>query len=259
MKNKIKKLLGALMVIVCSFMFTNCFKSVDNSTNEPKPPIEEEKQENQEVAKPLEKMKEEKVTEIKKQEKKEKQVVYRRRNNNESYDIHIQATRIFENAELQFTKNGLFLTVFTGEDPNDVPDDVLTYDLAKEYAKLVEEEGANYKVYGDTAYKIDFDDGDFGIAFLVEDEDNRRLAVYRYTYLSDKNWLDDSMQIIKFKDSEGEYTRPNMLLIKSIKVENNKKITIEYGDGSHEYYKIEPTDTFGYEKKYYNLIEINKI
>ena len=83
MKNKIKKLLGTLMVIVCSFMFTNCFKSVDNSTNEPKPPIEEEKQENQEVAKPLEKIKEEKVTEIKKQEKKEKQVVYKRRNNNE--------------------------------------------------------------------------------------------------------------------------------------------------------------------------------
>ena len=101
MKNKIKKLLGALMVIVCSFMFTNCFKSVDNSTNELKPPIEEEKQENQEVAKPLEKIKEEKVTKIKKQEKKEKQVVYKRRNNNESYDIHIQATRIFENAELQ--------------------------------------------------------------------------------------------------------------------------------------------------------------
>ena len=185
-----------------------------------------------------------------------KQTTYKRDSNKE-YQVKINAEGMEEIAQVDFNQNGIFLTVYSKANDGDVPDEITTYNLVEEYRKSIGDNDSrtHYKIIGNEAYSVEFNDGDFGIAFLVESEDGRYLAVIRYgnVELGTANlYLMPYLNVINFKFGNSYDYRPSEYLIENIEV-NGKEIIINYGSGSKEHWKIE----HGIDDYEFNLVKIS--
>ena len=185
-----------------------------------------------------------------------KQTTYKRDSNKE-YQVKINAEGMQEIAQVDFNQNGIFLTVYSEANDGDVPDEITTYNLVEEYRKAIGDNDSrtHYKIIGNEAYSVEFNNGDFGIAFLVESEDGRYLAVIRYgnvEFGTANPYLMPYLNVINFKFGNSYDYRPSEYLIENIKV-NRKDIIINYGSGSKEHWKIE----HGIDNYEFNLVKIS--
>lgn len=159
----------------------------------------------------------------------------------EEYQVKIKAEYTEENGQVDFNKNGLYLTVFETVKDSDIPN-VKTYDLLEEYAYYIAGDTKyrdNYEIVGNKAYPIEFGDGSFGIAFLFKDEDSVFPAIVRYGNVVTgihNNVIVPKLQLVKFMVNGEEYFAPSEYLITRITVQG-KDIVITYGDGSKEYWQ----------------------
>ena len=171
----------------------------------------------------------------------------------EEYQVKIKAEYMEDYGEVDFNKNGIFLTVFKPVKGEEVPD-IETYDLLEEYSYYISgstEYRDSYKVVGNKAYKIEFADGSFGIAFLFKFEDDIFPAVVRFGNVVtgiNNNVIVPKLQIVKFKADGEEYFAPNEYLIDKISVKG-KNLTIFYADGTKETWQTALDDNE--EKSYY--------
>lgn len=171
----------------------------------------------------------------------------------EEYQVKIKAEYTEENGQVDFNKNGLYLTVFETVKDSDIPN-VKTYDLLEEYAYYIAGDTKyrdNYEIVGNKAYPIEFGDGSFGIAFLFKDEDSVFPAIVRYGNVVTgihNNVIVPKLQLVKFMVNGEEYFAPSEYLITRITVQG-KDIVITYGDGSKEHWQTTLNDNE--EKSYY--------
>lgn len=172
---------------------------------------------------------------------------------NYEYEIELNVAD-YVKGYVQFNKNGIFLTVFE-EDSNAEPENFQTYDLVNEYKKSLYENTANYKVTGNKAYRINFNDGDFGIAFLVKNEDEVRLAVIRFGNNESTMHPIYYTEAIKFYYGSNSTVRPgdNFELITDITVSNGIDIIITYSDGRKEKWRVTRAGNVKYETEYYEF------
>lgn len=241
------------MILVCLMSLISCNKEEVTKNITP-----EEKQEIAEATKP--------VAELEVQESAKKQwetakefkpkatdeIVYDK-TKQEEYQVKIKAEYTEEYGQVDFNKNGLYLTVFETVKDSDIPN-VKTYDLLEEYAYYIAGDTKyrdNYEIVGNEAYPIEFDDGSFGIAFLFKDEDSVFPAIVRYGNVVTgihNNVIVPKLQLVKFMVNGEEYFAPSEYLITRITVQG-KDIVITYGDGSKEHWQTTLNDNE--EKSYY--------
>jgi lipoprotein len=176
-----------------------------------------------------------------------------------NYSIKIKAEGLKDKADLFFDETedyAPYLGVYTPHpnNPNDFQD-VEYINLINSWS--IEKTGqvgfANlFKLKGDKVYPLDFGEGDFGVAFLVEDEDGVYPVVVRYGNKHNMgnavgaNFLYPDLDVVKFQDKSGEeFLLPSEYLIKSISTKN-KILTINYGNGSTEKYEVSNLSEYYY-------------
>lgn len=168
-----------------------------------------------------------------------KDVVYDK-TKKEEYQIKINAEGIEPEAQVDFNKNGFYLSVFKSGKDGDIPD-IETFDVIEkwviQYAGSAEYRN-NYKIKGNEVYPMEFGKGDFGAAFLVQDEDGVYPVIVRYgnTPVGNTNVIVPEMQVVKFVTNGEEFLIPSEYLITRITVQG-KDIVITYGDGSKEHWQ----------------------
>lgn len=242
-KMKSLKLAGLVMILVVFLVtLTSCNKEEVTKNNEI---TLEEKQEIAEATKP--------VAELEVQEASKKQwetskefkpevsteMVYDK-TKQEEYQVKINAEGIEPEAQVDFNKNGFYLSVFKSGKDGDIPD-IETFDIVEKW--VTEHTGSteyrnNYKIKGNEVYSMEFGKGDFGAAFLVQDEDGVYPVIVRYgnTPVGNTNVIVPEMQVVKFVTNGEEYLIPSEYLITRITVQG-KDIVITYGDGSKEHWQ----------------------
>ena len=193
---------------------------------------------------------------IKATEKSTQISVYDKHNN---YSIKIKAEGLKDTADLSFdeTENYTpYLSVYTPH-PNNPKDfqDVKYINLI--YSWSIEKTGQIgfthlFKLKGDKIYPLEFGEGDFGVAFLVEDEDGVYPVVVRYGNkpnmgnTAGSDFLYPDLDVVKFQDEYGkEFLLPSEYLINSIST-NHKMLTINYADGSTEKYTVSNLSEYYY-------------
>ena len=240
-KMKSLKLAGLVMILVVFLVtLTSCNKEEVTKNITP-----EEKQEIAEATKP--------VAELEVQESAKKQwetvkefkpevsteMVYDK-TKQEEYQIKINAEGIEPEAQVDFNKNGFYLSVFKSGKDGDIPD-IETFDIIEkwvtEHTRSAEYRN-NYKIKGNEVYPMEFGKGDFGAAFLVQDEDGVYPVIVRYgnTPVGNTNVIVPEMQVVKFVSNGEEFLIPSEYLITRITVQG-KDIVITYGDGSKEHWQ----------------------
>lgn len=198
----------------------------------------------------------EKKEDIKATEKPTQISVYDKHND---YSIKIKAEGLKDIATLSFdeTENYVpYLGVYTPHpnNPNDFQD-VEYINLI--YSWSIEKTGQIgfthlFKLKGDKIYPLEFGEGDFGVAFLVEDEDGVYPVVVRYGNkpnmgnVAGSDFLYPDLDVVKFQDEYGkEFLLPSEYLINSIST-NHKMLTINYANGSTEKYTVSNLSEYYY-------------
>ena len=231
--------LGVLIGIVMIFgVSCESKKPVNNIT-------QEEKQEIAEATKPVAELEVQETAKKQWDNAKEfkpefKEVVYNR-TKQEEYKVKIKAKGIEPEAQVDFNKNGFYLSVFKSAKEGEV-EDVETFDFIEKWTILNSgspEFRDNYKIKGDEVYGIEFGEGDFGAAFLVQDEDGVYPVIARYGNVSVGNTdvVVPEVEIIKFLINGNEYLVPTEYLITRMTVVG-KDLVITYGDGSKEHWQV---------------------
>ena len=168
-----------------------------------------------------------------------KDVVYDK-TKQEEYKVKINAEGIEPEAQVDYNKNGFYLSVFKSGKDGDIPD-IETFDIVEKW--VAEHTGSaeyrnNYKIKGNEVYPMEFGKGDFGAAFLVQDEDGVYPVIVRYgnTPVGNTNVIVPEMQVVKFVSNGEEFLIPSEYLITRITV-LGKDIVITYGDANKEHWQ----------------------
>ena len=177
-----------------------------------------------------------------KEDKEDTQVTYKIHEESEeiSYLAPINMIGLDDESYIWFNENGLFLTVFTEyKGKYEVPEDIITFNLIEVFQEQAYLD-MSLTVRGKEAYKIDFDEGDFGIAFATEDKDgNIRPAILHYFTSKESRMIDNYWEAIPFIVDNVDSVVPSNNLIEKMAVYNNKDIIITYRSGVKEHWQIQ--------------------
>lgn len=230
------------MILVCLMSLISCNKEEVTKNKEISL---EEKQEIAEATKTVAELEVQEIAKKQWETSKEfkpeavKEMVYDK-TKQEEYQVKINAEGIEPEAQVDFNKNGFYLSVFKSGKDGDIPD-IETFDIIEKW--VTEHTGSaeyrnNYKIKGNEVYPMEFGKGDFGAAFLVQDEDGVYPVIVRYgnTPVGNTNVIVPEMQVVKFVTNGEEYLIPSEYLITRITVQG-KDIVITYGDGSKEHWQ----------------------
>jgi len=157
MKNNFRKIV-IFVLVLCSFIFTNCFKKTDEVSDKTEILTEENEQTTNFL---------QEIPQIKKTEK---QITWKRDRNVDQDDIIHKVwikSAVDEEGSVVFNENDLFLTVDDGSG------DEMVWHLSKVIDGLLGEEKGEYKIISEIAYKIDVGDGSFGVLVLSQYKDNK--------------------------------------------------------------------------------------
>ena len=239
-KIKNLKLFGLAMILVCLMSLISCNKEEVTKNITP-----EEKQEIAEATKPVAELEVQEIAKKQWETVKEfkpevsAEMVYDK-TKQEEYKVKINAEGVEAEAQVDFNKNGFYLSVFKSGKDGDIPD-IETFDIIEKW--VTEHTGSaeyrnNYKIKGNEVYPMEFGKGDFGAAFLVQDEDGVYPVIVRYgnTPVGNTNVIVPEMQVVKFISNGEEFLIPSEYLITRITVQG-KDIVITYGDGSKEHWQ----------------------
>lgn len=239
-KIKNLKLFGLVMILVCLMSLISCNKEEVTKNITP-----EEKQEIAEATKPVAELEVQEIAKKQWETAKEfkpevsTEMVYDK-TKQEEYQVKINAEGVEPEAQVDFNKNGFYLSVFKSGKDGDIPD-IETFDIVEKW--VTEHTGSaeyrnNYKIKGNEVYPMEFGKGDFGAAFLVQDEDGVYPVIVRYgnTPVGNTNVIVPEMQVVKFVSNGEEFLIPSEYLITRITVQG-KDIVITYGDGSKEHWQ----------------------
>lgn len=230
------------MILVCLMSLISCNKEEVTKNKEISL---EEKQEIAEATKPVAELEVQEIAKKQWETAKEfkpevsTEMVYDK-TKQEEYQIKINAEGVENKAQVDFNKNGFYLSVFKSGKDGDIPD-IETFDIIEKW--VTEHTGSaeyrnNYKIKGNEVYPMEFGKGDFGAAFLVQDEDGVYPVIVRYgnTPVGNTNVIVPEMQVVKFISNGEEFLIPSEYLISRITVQG-KDIVITYGDGSKEHWQ----------------------
>lgn len=239
MKNNFRKIV-IFVLVLCSFIFTNCFKKTDEVSDKTEILTEENEQTTNFL---------QEIPQIKKTEK---QITWKRDRNVDQDDIIHKVwikSAVDEEGSVVFNENDLFLTVDDGSG------DEMVWHLSKVIDGLLGEEKGEYKIISEIAYKIDVGDGSFGVLVLSRYKDNKVYPVIlRYVDTLDNKGEINFFQILPFINENTQDIDFNKKNISNVEVFNNKDIVIEYSDETYEHYIPKLIQTSNYNE--YKIVKI---